>query len=196
MAFDVSETVELARSWWTFILRGVLAILFGLLAFFAPLFGIAILIGLFAAWALIDGVTDIVTGIRTRSRDRNWWLHVLEGLVGIAAGAIALLFPDLAATALVLIIGIWAIVTGIIEIWSAIKLREQIDGEVWLGLAGAASILFGILVIAFPAGGALSIVWLIGGFSIAFGAFLVILGFRLRGIDALARRDAATDNGR
>ena len=193
MAFDISATVELARWWWTFIVRGILAIVFGILAFFAPLFGIAILVGLFAAWALIDGVTDIVTGIRTRDRDRSWWLLILEGIAGIVVGAIALIFPVFAATALVIIIAAWAIITGVFEIVAAIRLREQIQGEFWLGLAGVASILFGIVLLLFPGAGALSLVWLIGGFSFAFGVFLVVLGFRLRHINELARRDAATD---
>jgi uncharacterized membrane protein HdeD (DUF308 family) len=195
MAFDISATVELARWWWTFIVRGVLAIAFGILAFFAPLFGIAILVGLFAAWALIDGVTDIVTGIRTRDRDRNWWLLLLEGIVGIVVAAIALLLPAFAATALVIIIAAWAIITGAFEIAAAIRLREQIRGEFWLGLAGVASILFGVVLLLFPEAGALSLVWLIGGFSFAFGAFLVVLGIRLRTINELAKRDAAHDYG-
>jgi uncharacterized membrane protein HdeD (DUF308 family) len=196
MTFDVSGTVELARWWWTFVLRGVLAIAFGILAFFAPGLGIAVLVGLFAAWALIDGVTSIVAGIRGRERDRSWWLEILEGIVGIVAGLIALLFPILAAEVLVIIIGAWAIITGIFEIIAAIRLREQIRGELWLGLAGLASVLFGVVLFLFPRAGALSLVWLIGGFAIAFGAFLVILGWRLRGIDRMARVDAAHDYGR
>ena len=193
MAFDVSGTVELARWWWTFILRGVLAIAFGVLAFFAPGLGIAVLVGLFAAWALIDGVASILAGIRGRETDRSWWLEILEGIVGIVAGLIALVFPALAAEALVLIIGAWAVITGILEIVAAIRLREQIRGELWLGLAGLASILFGVVLFLFPGAGALSLVWLIGGFAIAFGAFLLVLGWRLRGIDRLARVDAARD---
>jgi uncharacterized membrane protein HdeD (DUF308 family) len=196
MTFDVSGTVELARWWWTYVLRGVLAIAFGVLAFFAPGLGIAVLVGLFAAWALIDGVTSILAGVRGRGRDRSWWLEILEGIVGIVAGLIALLFPVLAAEVLVLIIGAWAIITGIFEIIGAIRLREQIRGELWLGLAGLASILFGVVLFLFPGAGALSLVWLIGGFALVFGVFLVILGWRLRGIDRKARFDAAHDYSR
>jgi len=166
MPFDVKETVELARWWWTFILRGILAIVFGLLAFFAPPLGIAVLVGLFAAWALIDGAASIAAGIRTRGRDRSWWLEILEGIAGIAAGLVALIVPAFAAEVLVLIIAAWAIVTGVLEVVAAIRLREQIRDEIWLGLAGAASILFGI-----------------------------VLGWRLRGIAELARRDVSHDFG-
>lgn len=195
MGFGVSGTVELARWWWTFILRGILAIAFGVLAFLAPGLGIAVLVGLFAAWALIDGVTGLLAGIRSRDRDRSWWLAVLEGLAGIVAAIIALVFPVLAAEVLVIIIGAWAIVTGAFEIVSAIRLREQIQGEFWLGLAGVASILFGVVLFLFPGAGALSLVWLIGGFAIAFGAFLVVLGWRLRGINEQAKGGAANQAG-
>lgn len=196
MTLNVSATVELARWWWTFILRGMLAIAFGVLAFFAPGIGIAMLVGLFAAWALIDGATSLYTGIRTRETDRSWWLEVLEGIVSIAAGVIALLFPVLAAEVLVIIIGVWAVVTGVFQIWAAIRLRERIKGEFWLGLAGVASILFGVILFVYPAAGALSLVWLIGSFAIVFGVFLIILGWRLRTIDEMAKVDAAHDYSR
>jgi uncharacterized membrane protein HdeD (DUF308 family) len=196
MTFDVSGTVELARWWWTFILRGLLAIAFGILAFISPGLGIAVLVGLFAAWALIDGITGLWEGVSRRTRDRSWWLSVLEGIAGIVAGVLALLFPAFAAGALVLIIAAWAIVTGIFEIVAAIRLREQIKGEFWMGLAGVASILYGVVLFLFPSAGALGIVWLIGGFAIAFGAFLLVLGWRLRGVNQMAIRDAAHDYSR
>jgi uncharacterized membrane protein HdeD (DUF308 family) len=196
VAFTVSQTVGLARWWWTFIVRGVLAVAFGVLAFLAPLWGIAILIGLFAAWALIDGAANLVAAIRTRGIDRSWWLELIEGLVSITAGIVALVLPAAAAQALVYIIAAWAIVTGAFEIWTAIRLRTVIQGEVWLGLAGAASILLGIVLFLFPGVGALSLVWLIGSGAIVFGVFFVLLGWRLRGIHEMAKVDAAHDYGR
>jgi len=191
MTFDMARTVALARWWWTFILRGVLAILFGVLAFFAPGLGAAVLVGLFAAWVIIDGIGNIIAGVRGRGQDRSWWLEILEGVVGIAAGLIALTFPVYAAGLLVLIIAVWAIVTGVLEIIAAIRLRELISGEVWMGLAGVASILFGVILIAFPAAGALSLVWLISSFAIVFGIFLILLGLRLRGLHELAQPGGA-----
>ena len=196
MTFGVSGTVEIARWWWTFIIRGLVAVAFGVLAFLAPSWGIAVLVALFGAWALIDGVTGLVGGIRSRGRDRSWWLSILEGIVGIVAGVFAFLFPVQAAVALIFIIAAWAIITGVFEIVAAIRLREQIKGEFWLGLAGVASILYGVVVYLFPAAGALSIVWLIGSFAIAFGVFLLILGWRLRRINELAKIDAAHDYSR
>lgn len=196
MTFGVSGTVEIARWWWTYIIRGLVAVAFGVLAFLAPPWGIAVLVALFGAWALVDGVTGLVGGIRSRGRDRSWWLSILEGIVGIVAGVFAFLFPAQAAVALIFIIAAWAIITGVFEIVAAVRLREQIQGEFWLGLAGVASILYGVVIYLFPAAGALSIVWLIGSFAIAFGAFLLILGWRLRGINELARIDAAHDYSR
>lgn len=196
MMLGVSGTVALARWWWTFILRGVIAIVFGVLAFIAPLWSIGVLVLLFAAWAIVDGVTGIWTGIRTRRTDRNWWLEILEGVVSVIAGVIALLLPGFAAEVLVLLIGAWAIVTGAFEIWSAIRLREEIEGEVWLALAGVASILFGIVLFLFPAAGALSLVWLIGSGAVAFGVFLVLLGWRLRRVHEMGKVDAAHDYSR
>lgn len=191
MTFDISATLELARWWWTFVLRGLLAIAFGILAFFAPGLGIAVLVALFAIWVLVDGITGLWAGLRGHGRDRSWWIEVVEGIVGVVAGTLALAFPLLAAEILVLLIAAWAIVTGALEIVTAFRLHDRITGELWLGMAGAASVLFGVVLLLFPGAGALSLVWLIGGFAVAFGAFLVVLGARLRTIDGRARRQPA-----
>ena len=196
MVIDVPGTVALARWWWTYILRGVLAVVFGVVAFVWPALGLAVLVGLFAAWALFDGVTSLFAGWTTRRTTRSWWLEILEGVAGIVAGVIALAFPLFAGEILVLLIAVWAIVTGVFEIVMAIRMRDQLKGEFWLGLAGVASILFGIVLVLYPAAGAVSLVWLIGSFAIVFGIFLVILGWRLRRIDALAKIDAAHDYSR
>ena len=196
MAFTVSETVAISRWWWTFILRGLLAIAFGVLAFLAPAWGLAILVALFGVWALVDGIASLWTGIRTRRVARNWWLEILEGVVSVLTGLIALVLPAFTAGILLLLIAAWAIVTGALQIWNAIRLREQIEGEFWLGLAGAASILFGILVFLFPAQSTLTLVWLIGSGAIVIGAFLILLGWRLRGVNELAKLDAAHDFSR
>jgi len=193
VAFTVSETVAVSRWWWTFILRGLLAVAFGVLAFIAPAWGLAILVALFGVWALIDGIASLWTGIRTRRVARNWWLEIVEGVVSVLAGLIALALPGFAAGILLLLIAAWAIVTGALQIWNAIRLREQIQGEFWLGLAGAASILFGILIFLFPAQSTLTLVWLIGSGAIVIGAFLILLGWRLRGVHELGKLDAAHD---
>ncbi len=194
---DRPVLIGLSRWWWTFILRGIAAIAFGVLAFLSPGWGITVLVALFAAWAIVDGAGSLITGVRTRGEDRSWWLEILEGLVGVVAGIVALLLPlDVVTTALVLVIAAWAVLTGVIEIVLAIRLRRAIRGELWMVLAGMASILFGIVLVLFPATGALSLVWLIGAFAIAFGVFEIGLGWRLRGLAGAAERDAAVDHGR
>jgi uncharacterized membrane protein HdeD (DUF308 family) len=178
----VAGTVELARWWWTFILRGVLAIAFGVVAFVAPPATIAALVLLFGAWALVDGVFHIAGAIMDRTQNRSRLLAVLQGIVSIAAGLLALAFPDVAALSLLLIISAWAIVSGVVEVVMAIRLREQITGELWLAIAGILSIVFGVLLFLFPTSGAITIVWLIGAFAIVFGVAMIALGWRLRGI--------------
>jgi len=190
------QWIGLSRWWWVFILRGVVAIGFGILAFLAPQWGIRVLMALFAAWAIVDGAGSLLTGIRTRDQDRSWWLEVLEGVVGIAAGVLAIVLLEYAVTALILIIAAWSVITGIVEIVLAIRLRRVIEGEVWMALAGVASILFGVLLVIFPAAGALSLVWLIAAFAFAFGAFQIGLGWRLRGIHERAETsEPATVSG-
>jgi uncharacterized membrane protein HdeD (DUF308 family) len=184
VTLDPDATIGLSRWWWSFVLRGILAIGFGVLAFLSPGWGVAILVALFAAWAIIDGLGSLFSGVRTRGQDRSWWLEIVEGLVGVVAGVVALALSDVAAQALVVIIAAWAIVTGAIEIVLAVRLRRVIRGEVWMALAGAGSILFGTVLVLFPAAGVLSLVWLIGSFAIAFGAFEIGLGWRLRSLQA------------
>jgi uncharacterized membrane protein HdeD (DUF308 family) len=188
-----TQWVGLAHWWWVFIARGIVAIGFGILVFFAPGWGIRVLVALIAAWAIVDGAGSLLTGIRTRGQDRSWWLEVLEGLVGIAAGVVALLLLEYAVGAVALIVAAWAVVTGIVEIVLAVRLRTVIEGEVWMALAGAASILFGVLLVAFPAAGMLSVAWLVAAFALVFGVFQIGLGWRLRTINELARLDAAHD---
>ena len=181
----------LARWWWTFILRGIVAIAFGVLALWSPAWGMAVLVALFAGWAIVDGTATAATGIRTRREDRSWWLEILEGLVGIAAGVIAVLLPiEIAARTLVLVIAAWAGLTGAIQIVLAIRLRRVIRGELWMALAGLASIFFGAVLVLFPAAGALSLVWLIGAFAVAFGTFAIGLGWRLRSLHERVQPEA------
>lgn len=189
----MASVVFLARWWWAYILRGVIAIGFGVLALLSPAWGLAVLVALFGLWALLEGVTSFMTGLRSRRSSRNWWLDLLEGVASIAAGILALLFPGFAFEILLLLIGLWAIVIGVFQVYLAIRLRDEIEGELWLGLAGLAAILFGVATLLFPAGSALSIVWLIAAFAIAFGVLLVVMGWRLRRINELAKRDAETD---
>ena len=148
----------LARNWWAVALRGAFAILFGILSFAWPEITVLVLVTLFAAWALIDGILLLMAAWRRAELGGRWWPLVLEGLVGIAVAAVTLLWPDITALALLYVIGAWAILTGIIEIVAAVAMRRVIDNELWLGLAGLASIGFGLIVWIFPGAGAVGIV--------------------------------------
>ena len=170
----------IARRWWVLALRGLAAILFGVLAWVWPGPTVLVLVILFGAYALVDGVFATYAAIQAARADRSWWPFVFEGVVGIAAGVIALVWPDISALALLYVIAAWAVVTGVVEIAAAIRLRREIEGEWWLALGGVASIAFGLLAFAFPGSGVLAVVWLIGTYAIVFGIALIALAFRLR----------------
>ena len=171
----------LSRNWWLVVLRGVLAILFGLAAFIWPGITLLTLIVIFGVYAIVDGVIAIVTGFSRTKDSPRWWTFLLEGLVSIGAGIVALVWPGLATLVLIYMIAFWAIFTGILEIAAAVRLRHEITNEWFLALGGVLSIGLGILLFLQPAAGSLAIVWLIAGYALIFGILLVILGIRLRG---------------
>ena len=174
---------SLARNWWTVAIRGIAAIIFGVLAFILPGITLIALALLFGAYALIDGVLALVAAIRGGPGIvQGRWFLALEGILGVAAGILAFIWPDLTALVLLLLIGAWAIVTGVLEIIAAVRLRREIEGEWVLALAGLASIVFGALVFINPSAGALAVVWLIGAYAIVFGVALLILAWRLRAV--------------
>ena len=171
----------LAQNWWALVLRGVLAILFGLTAFFWPDITLLSLVLLFGAFALTDGILAIAAAVTGATHGERWWVLVLEGLSGIAIAAITVVWPGISALALVYLIAAWALVTGVLEIAAAIRLRREIEGE-WLLIAtGVLSVAFGLYAAFVPAGGALAIVWTIGGYALITGILLIALGLRLRG---------------
>lgn len=169
----------LARYWWVLVFRGLLAIAFGVLAFLWPGLTLASLVLVFGAYALVDGVSAIVSALRGRGEE-PWWLLVLEGAVGIGIGVLTLLAPGITALALLFYIAIWAIATGVLEIAAALALRKEIEGEWLLVLGGLVSVAFGVLLMARPGAGALAVLWLIGAYAIAFGVLFLFLGLKLR----------------
>jgi uncharacterized membrane protein HdeD (DUF308 family) len=175
-------------SWWALVLRGIVAIAFGVLAFVWPGITLTALVFLWGAYALVDGAFAIAAGVRSHAENKRWWVLLLEGILGIAAGIVAFAIPGITALVLLLLIAAWAIVTGAFEIAAAIQLRKYIKGEWLLALAGVASILFGVLLFLNPGAGALAVVWLVGAYTIVFGVLLIALGLRLHSLVRSADR--------
>lgn len=169
-------------SWWSLVLRGLAAIAFGVLAFVWPTITLTALVFLWGAYALVDGAFAIAAGVKSYGERKRWWVLLLEGILGVAAGLLAFVIPGITALVFLILIAAWAVVTGAFEIAAAIQLRKEIKGEWLLALAGVASILFGIALIINPSVGALAVLWLIGAYSIVFGVLLIALGVRLRGM--------------
>lgn len=169
-----------ADHWWAFGLRGVAAVIFGIMAFVWPGVTLAVLILFWGAYALVDGILALVSAFRT-GQDHRWAL-MIEGVVGIAAGIATFVWPGLTALVLVYIIAAWALMTGVLELIAAFRLRRVITNEWWLVVTGIVSVLFGIALLASPGAGALALIWLIGAYALIFGVLLLGLAYRLRGL--------------
>lgn len=170
----------LTRNWGWIALRGAVAILFGLLTLFRPGITLDVLILLFGAYALFDGIFMVVSAIANRKGEPRWGALLFGGLLGIAAGVATFTWPGITATVLLALIAVWAILMGIFEIAAAIRLRKLIDGEWALIFAGLLSVAFGVLLVMRPAVGALAVVLWIGAYALVSGVALVTLGFKLR----------------
>ncbi len=178
----------LTQKWWAVALRGVLAIVFGIVALALPGATLVSLAVLFGAYAFVSGVFAIVAAFGIRGRDAVW--YVLDGILGIALGIATFFFPGIATQALVFLIGVWAILMGTFEVIAGFELPVKRD---WLlVIAGIASIVFGVLVFAYPVGGALAIAWLIGVYALVYGVSMVVFGIRLRSLRCTLATPAAT----
>ena len=169
----------LARNWWLVALRGLLALLFGIVAFVAPGAFVLSLVLFFAAYMLVDGLFGIVAAVRAAQRHERWGFLLVEGLLDIAVGVAAFLVPAAAVWAFVLLVAAWAILSGGLMIAAAFRLHLHY-GRWWLGLGGVISVLFGIALLINPGMSALVLTWWLGAYAVAFGVMLLILGFRLR----------------
>lgn len=170
----------LSKNWWVFAVRGLFAIIFGVLALIWPSLTLLTLVLMFGAYALVDGILSVIAGIKSYGSNERWWIVLLGGIVGILVGVLTFFWPDATALVLLYFIAAWALITGILDIIAAIQLRKVITNEWSMGLAGLASAVFGILLFLFPGAGALSVVWIIGIYAIIAGILFIILGFRLR----------------
>jgi uncharacterized membrane protein HdeD (DUF308 family) len=171
----------MARNWWMLLLRGIAAVVFGIVILVWPQIALTTLVLMWGAYAVVDGIFALVMGFQGQPVYANRWLTILEGVVSIIAGVVAFVRPDITALALLYVIAGWAIVTGILEFIAAIELRKEISGEFWLGLSGVLSVVFGVLLFVYPGAGLLSLLWLLAVYAIAFGGAMIFLSFRLRG---------------
>lgn len=173
----------LVQNWWLVLLRGIVAIIFGVLAFAWPGLTLLTLTLFWGAYALADGLFALWAAIsgRTGEMGSRWWLAFV-GVASVIAGLLAFFWPGMTALVLLTFIAFWSIVVGVLEIWGAIQLRKEIEGEWLLILGGLLSIVFGVLLIAWPGAGALALVWMIASYAILMGIIFVALAFRLRGL--------------
>lgn len=167
-------------NWWLLALRGLIAVLFGILAFMWPGATLLTLVWLFGAFALVNGVLSLVLAAKIPKGYPKVGSLILSGLLGILAGLFSLVMPGITALGLLILIAAWAIVTGVMELVAAVRLRKIITNEWLLVLAGIASVAFGIILLLQPAAGALALVWLIAAWAVVFGILLMIVAFRMR----------------
>jgi len=180
----ISRTQVPGQSWWSLLARGIVAILFGLAALFLPRLTLLILVYIFGAFALVEGIIAIYHAFQERSTRPNWWVLLLEGITGVILGILAFIWPGITSLVLLFLIAAWALITGIIELVAAFT-----TGIGWvLALAGALSILLGIVLFARPVAGVLSLVWLIGIYAIVWGILLIIRAFQARSAPAAPGR--------
>lgn len=177
---ESSNTQADGAASWMLISRGVVAILFGVLALAWPGPTLILLVAMFAVYALIGGFVSVAAALVRRRSDRRWWLMLLLGIVSVAAGVYALVYPALTALVLVLVMGVNAVLTGALDVALAIRLRRVLRSRLPLVLSGIVSLLFGALVLAAPGPGALAMVWLISLHALLTGVLLLSLGLRIR----------------
>jgi uncharacterized membrane protein HdeD (DUF308 family) len=181
-ASDAMSAV-LAQNWWLIALRGVFAILFGIIAFAAPGAVMLTLALFFAAYLLVDGVIGIAAAVRAARAHERWGLLLAEGALNIVMGLIAAVFPVSAVLAFVFVTAAWALITGGLMLAAAFKLT-QAHGRLWLALGGIVSVIWGVLLVIAPLVGAVVLTWWLGAYALVFGIALLVLAFQLR-----ARKD-------
>lgn len=172
---------QLGKNWGWIALRGVAAVIFGVLAFAWPGATIFVLVLFFGAYALVEGILSLIAAFKLRDHGRPMWTFVVIGILGILAGVVTFLWPGITALALLALIAAWALFMGVFQIIAAIRLRKEMEHEWLLALSGVLSVIFGLFVFFQPGGGALALIWVIGAYAIFFGVLLIVLAFKLKG---------------
>lgn len=172
--------MDLSRNWWVLLIRGVLAVIFGILALTNPAVTLAVLVMFFGAYYLVDGIFSIITSLTAPRGYRGWVWLLIGGIAGVIIGLLTFFMPGVTAVVLLYYVIAWLIVTGVMQVIAGIRLRKEISGELFLIMGGILTVLFALYLLVNPSVGALAVIWLIGAFAIAFGAMLIIAAFRLR----------------
>jgi len=174
-------TAAVRGLWWLVLLRGILAILFGLFALFAPGTALLALVFVFGAYAILDGVTALFLGVRHRKEDPHWVWHLVQGVVSVLAGIIAFAWPGVTVLAILFVIAFWSIVGGIAEVAESFMMRKRGgEGWGWVLAAGIVSVLFGIVLLVSPSAALITLLWLVGVYAIVVGVIIVVWAVRLR----------------
>jgi uncharacterized membrane protein HdeD (DUF308 family) len=179
------------RNWWAVVLRGIVAVVFGVLALAWPGITLSTLVVLFGVFAFMDGIFALVAAIGGWSKLEDHWFLLLEGALGILIGIMAYRAPGLTAVMLVLYIAAWTLLMGVLKVVAAVRLRKEIQGEWWLGLSGVLSLVVALALMSYPLAGALAMAWLIGAYATVMGVSQVILGFRLHSLHGRVAAHAA-----
>lgn len=183
---DDDSRAVLAANWWAVVLRGCAALIVGAVALLWPGVTLIALTILLSAYLLVDGALAIVASVRAARRSGRWWPFILEGGIGIVAGAMVILWPGLTILALMYLLAVWTIFSGVVMVAGSLRFEDVLP-RLLLALAGALSIVLGVLMIGQPAAGVLVVAWWLGAYAVAFGALLVSLGFWLRRVRSHAR---------
>jgi uncharacterized membrane protein HdeD (DUF308 family) len=168
------------RSWGELLFAGIVALLFGLIAAFWPGKTLLVIIMFFGIFILIEGIITVVMTLIRRKQYKNWWIGLVGGILGILIGGVTVFRPFATTVFLLYMVGIWAFITGVLTIISAIRLRKSIRNEWYLVLSGIVAVIFSLFVFARPVAAAVTMMWIISAFAILFGALLVVLAFRLK----------------
>ena len=171
---------NLAKMWWLLALRGVFAILFGIVILAWPALTIEVLVIIYGVFALVGGILSMIIGLFNIGKNSNWWVMFLEGVLGFVVGGIVLKWPAMSLLLLIIIIAFWAIISGIAQIITAFFVRQQIKNEWLMALSGLISLLFGLLLFSWPITGVVVLSWLIGFYALLLGIFLIVFGFQVK----------------
>ncbi|MFD1536657.1 HdeD family acid-resistance protein [Nonomuraea guangzhouensis] len=169
---------QIAHTWWLVLIRGILAVIFGILALIWPAITLYVLVIFFGAYAIVSGIFSLFAGFRHDVKSRAWL--IISGIIGILAGIVAFVWPGITSLALLFVIAFWAIFGGVSEIIAGIQMRKVIEDEWMLIIGGILSVIFGVLLLIWPGAGALTLVWLVGIFAILYGITMIVLSFRVK----------------